>query len=260
MKYLTEDDVKWKPLEEYVNAKALLNKEEYTVPWRDKYSRRKSVGPCQDIARGTTAKSYEEFFEYYLQNANSKLDEPINKRGCTLDELEMVAYNWMMESGNPYGLDLKTFFYGVIMHVIIETYMGKLKEIEAMDAFTKCGFHIIESTSDEDAEMGIDFKVCDDKKMKWLVQIKPISFVLGCKPDLINDRKYVFNKHALGHEKYPNIPYVYMFYNPKEGGKWVYNSPKNTYFFKYNELIGTNGYPLFNKEEFLAKQVEKIVI
>lgn len=260
MKYLTEEDVRWKPLDEYISAKALLNRKEYTVPWRDKYSRRKSVGPCQDIARGTTAKSYEEFFEYYLDNANRHIEEPINKRGCTLDELEMVAYNWMVESGNPYNLDLKTFFYGVIMHVIIETYMGKLKEIEVMEAFVKCGYGIIESTSDEDADMGIDFKVYDVKGIKWLVQVKPISFVLGCKPDLINDRKFVYAKHTLGHERYPNVPYVYMFYNSKEGGKWIYNTQRNSYFFKYNELIGSNGYPLFNKDEFLSCQKQEIVI
>ena len=247
-------------MEEYVEAKRLLNQKVYTVPWRDKYSRRNSVGPCQDIARKTTAKSCEEFFNFYLNNANEQLDKPINVRGCTLDELEMVAYNWMMESGDPCNLGIKTFFYGVIMHVIIETFLGKAKEYEAMEAFSKFGYTIEESTSDEDADMGIDFKVCDDKGVKWLVQIKPVSFILGFQPDLIKDRKFVFAKHELGNTRYPNVPYIYMFYNSKEGGKWIYNTAKNSYFFKYTDLIAENGYQLFKREELMACQKEKIDI
>lgn len=260
MRYLTEEDIKWQPLEVYVNAKERLNTEEYTVLWRDKYSRRNSVGPCQDIARNTEAKTYEDFFKFYLDFANTHIKEPIKYRGCTIEELEDVAYNWMMDSGNTHNLELKTFYYGVIMHVIIETLMGKIKECEVMDSFRKCGYNIIESTSDEDADMGIDFKVSDGTRVKWLVQVKPTSFVMGCKKDLINDRKFVYNKHVLGNERYPGVPYIYMFYNSKNGGKWVYNTDGNSYFFKYEDLIATNGFPKFNKGKFLSDQRAEIII
>ena len=260
MKFLTEEDVKWQPLNIYTEAKEKLNRKEYTVLWRDKFASRKSVGPCQNLARLLGADTYESFFEGYIRYAEDNLDQPISQRGCTLDELEDVAYRWMTETGDPYKLGIKTFFYGVIMHVIIETLMGKVKEAEAMNAFRKCGFSVEESTSDEDASMGIDFKVSKDGQLKWLVQIKPISFILGYKPDLVHDRQYVFVKHGLGKHKYPDAHYLYLFYNSKDDGKWIYNCGLDSYFFKYEELVGSNGYPLLKKEEILKCQKDTIEI
>ena len=260
MKFLSEEDVKWQPLDVYVKAKELLNKKEYTVVWRDKYASRRSVGPCQDMARLLNSSSYEGFFNDYLSYANSNLSLPVSKRGCTIDELEEVAYKWMTDSGNPYNLDLKTFYNGVIMHVIIETMMGKIKEREAMDAFIRCGYDIEESSSDEDALMGIDFKVMKDGVIKWLIQIKPISFILGYKPDLILDRKHVFIKQTLGFEKYPDSSYLYLFYNSKDGGKWIYNCEHGSYLFKYADIVGPNGYPLVKRDEILKCQKETITI
>lgn len=258
MKYLTEEDIKWKTFEEYAEAKRLLNKKAYTVPWRDKFSRRPSVGPCQDIARKSTANSCEEFFDFYLKHAEANPELPIRLRGCTMDELEMVAYNWMIESGNPNELSLKTFFYGVIMHVIIETYIGLAKEREATDAFLKCGYMVEESTSDEDAEMGIDFKVIDNGEVKWLVQIKPASFFLGFQPDLFKDRVRVFMKHELGHERYPNASYIYMIYDAWVDGKWLYNEDKGSYFFKYHELINGDGSLMVDRDKLMSCKREKI--
>lgn len=258
MKFLTEEDVKWKSFEEYSEAKRQLNKKVYTIPWRDKFSRRPSVGPCQELARKSTATTCEEFFDFYLSNANANNDQPIRLRGCTLDELEMVAYNWMNESGNPNGLSLKTFFYGVVMHVIIETFIGLAKEKEATEAFIKCGYRVEESTSDEDADMGIDFKVCDDSGVKWLVQIKPASFFLGFQPDLFKDRRHVFAKHELGHERYPGVKYIYMIYDAWVDGKWLYNEDKKSYFFKYNELIDFDGNLIYDKDKLMSSKREKI--
>ena len=260
MKFLTEEDVKWQSLDVYMNAKALLNKEEYTVVWRNKYASRRSVGPCQDMARLLNSSTYEGFYNDYLNYANSNLSLPVSKRGCTVDELEEVAYKWMTDSQNPYNLDLKIFYNGVIMHVIIETMMGKIKEREAMDAFRECGYDIEESTSDEDALMGIDFKVIKDNEIKWLIQIKPISFILGFKTDLVSDRKHVFVKQTLGIEKYPTASYLYLFYNSKDNGKWIYNCEHNSYLFKYADIVRPNGYPSVRKEEILNCQKETIMI
>lgn len=258
MKYLTEEQTKWQGLETYTKAKELLNKKAYTVLWRDKYSKRKSVGPCQDIARKSDSNSYKDFFEFYLTHATDNMSLPISKRGCTIDELENVAHNWMTDSGNPDSLSIDTFFYGVVMHVVIETMMGKIKENEVKEAFTKCGYEIKDSTSDEDAEMGIDFKAYKDGSLSWLIQVKPISFILGFKPDLINDRKYVFAKHSLGTSKYPTARYAYFFYNSKDAGKWIYNCDKNSYFFFYEEIVSPTGYPLVKKEDLLKCQKNKI--
>jgi hypothetical protein len=260
LKYLTEQQAAWQSIDTYIVAKENLNKECYTKLWRDKYASRRSVGPCQEIARNTNAENYEEFFNAYLEYANSHLDESISRRGCTLDELEMVAYNWMMESGNPYELDFPTFYYGVVMHVIIETLMGKVKEKEVMDAFIKKGFTIEESDTDEDAIMGIDFKVLHDGKIRYLVQVKPASFVLGHKIDLIQDRRNVYNKHAFGHDKYPDTPYLYFFYNSKEGGKWLFDSVNKKYSFKYEDLVRPNGYAIRKKEDLLSEQRAEILL
>ena len=259
MNYLTEEQFKWQPLETYVKAKKCLNKKQYTVIWRNRYAPKRSIGPCQDLINKLNPTSYEDFYYAYFRNAKDNIDLPIRERGCTPEELETVAYKWMEDTGNPDGYDISTFYYGVVMHTIIETYDGWKKEMEVINAFHKKGYTTAKTEYREDATLGIDFKVFMNDDLKWLVQIKPVTFIFGMKPDLISDRMNVFTKHDEAHKKYPNTPFVYFFYTQENGKiKWLYNAKTNRYSFKYEDLIDHNGNFKGDKEELLKEQRENI--
>ena len=248
MKILNENDVKFKDLSTYLDLKGPMNREPYSIIWRNKYSGRPSVGSCMWLCKHLNPSTYEDFFNKYVESGikdvwKDRYGKKSSGRGRTLDELEEIAINWRADCGNPPDLDLCTFFDAVVLHVIIETFMGKDKELEARDILEGNGFITEDGTDEEDTEMNIDFKVYKDGELKYLMQVKPVSFITSSNRDTKNDRIEAFKKHENGHKKYPGIPYYYLVYDASNG-LWIVNEDKGRCLFEYEELVDNFGNPI----------------
>lgn len=262
MKFLNEEETKFKEISAYLSLKGPINREPYSILWRNKYSGRPSVGSCMWLCKELRPTSYQDFFNKYVESGNKdawkdERGKKSYKRGRTLEELEEIAINWRNDCGNPPEMGLNTFFDAVVLHVIIETFMGKEKEFEARRMLEECGFVTEDATDNEDTEMNIDFKVYKDGELKYLMQVKPVSFITSNNNDTRDDRMEAFRKHECGHKKYPNIPYYYLVYDASNG-LWIINKEKGRCLFEYGELVNPFGRPVKTKNELIKNETDKL--
>lgn len=247
MKYLTENDVKWKTLDDYLYAKNKLKGKIPSQVWRDKYSCRKSIGSCVHLCNKFKPKTYEEFYEKYLKSGAEDIMLDKKFRGRTVDELEQIAYNWKTDVGDN-NTPLSVYYDGVIVHAIVETLQGVKYENELINQLVSSGYTVEHGSDAEDSEMGIDIKVYKEGGLKYLLQLKPISFIVSKRPDTKRDRVEAFRKHKKAHDKYPNVSLYYLIYN-KWTDNWIVNASNNSCFFKYEELVDADGKPLKSEKE-----------
>ena len=252
MKYLTEEETKWKGVDYYVPLKPKWNKDEYGLFWQTKYCPKPSVGAMVWMCDTWKPNSYEEFYNMYITKTEGH--DKIH-RGRTLEELEDIAINWQNDV-KDYNTPLSEYFDAVILHTVVETYMGVHFENKAIEAMESTDKYIIErGTDEEDSAMSIDFKVFNKingkkGKLLYFVQVKPLSFITGYRNHTVKDRINAFSKHRKGNEMYPGIPYYYLIYDA-DTNKWVYNPDTKRCRFEYKELVKDNGYgtPIRNKKK-----------
>lgn len=249
MLFLTKDDVKWKGIEHYVSLKKKWNDDKYGKHWQRKYSGKPSVGAMVWLCDTWKPNSYEEFYEMYITryDGSDRLH-----RGRSLEELEEIAYNWQKDS-NDFETPLSEYFDAIILHTVVETYVGTDFEKKAVKCLEEHGFEAIHGTDEEDSLMNIDYKIYKDNELKYFLQVKPISFIVSDRAHTFKDRVNAFEKHSIGNEKYPGIPYYYLIYDGYRN-KWVYNPDKKRCLFKYEELVRKNGLPL--RSEYIMKKYE----
>ena len=123
--------------------------------------------------------------------------------------------------------DIERLMCLVINHACVETINGKYCEVIVEEYFNRFGFYRKNFTDEADSTWdtnGVDILLYKDDLLFRFVQVKPISFILGNKPDLIEDRKKCFtnnqpfvNEYLQMHfkEAHPNIKpdIIYCFYN-----------------------------------------------
>ena len=243
MIYLTEDDIKWKGVDYYISLKKKWNDDKYGIPWK-KYASKPSVGSMVSLCDKWNPSSYEDFYYIYTGwgaklNVYNKID-----RGRTVDELEEIAIRWRNDA-NDFETPLSEYFDAIILHTVVETYVGKDFENKAIDMLNDNGFTTKHGTQDEDSDMNIDFKIYKDGELKSLVQVKPISFIISNRKHTREDRINVFEKHKKGWKKYPGIPYIYLIYDASTL-KWVYNEKENRCAFAYEDLVNLDGSPIIS--------------
>lgn len=238
MKILTENDVKWKGPEHYNSLKGKWNDDKYGKPWK-RYAGKPSVGAMVDLCETWKPSSYEDFYNMYISRyeGNDRLH-----RGRSLDELENIAINWQKDCGD-FETPLSEYFDAIILHTVVETYAGTEFEKKAVRCLEEHGFEAVHGTDEEDSSMNIDYKIYKDGKLKYFLQVKPISFIVSPRSHTFEDRVNAFEKHEIGNEKYPGVPYYYLIYDASKD-KWIYNPNENRCLFKYEELVRKNGLPL----------------
>lgn len=261
LKILTEEDVKFKGLSHYLKLKRTMNREPYSKPWATKYQARPSIGSCMYLCKELKPTSYEDFYNKYVASGRewSYKDTAGRKstlRGRTYDELEEIAIRWKEDCpGSKYPLS--TFYDAIILHAIIETFMGNKMEMDARDKLHENGFVTEDVTDDEDAKMGIDFKVYKGNELKFLMQVKPLRFFISTNRDTHNDRRNVYNKQADGNRLYPNVPYKYLIYDTLDA-QWIYNPVTNRCLFDYDELVSRTGSPMYGPHFFQEHKTDKL--
>ena len=241
MKFLTEEETKWKGIEYYNSLKKDWNDDKYGKYWQRKYSGKPSVGAMVWLCDKWKPNSYEDFFNMYITkyNGNDRI-----YRGRSLEELEEIAINWQKDCVD-YGKPLSEYFDAIILHTVVETFVGVDFEKKAVQALESTNRYIAErGTDEEDSAMNIDYKVFNlDHKLLYFIQVKPISFIVSDKSHTFKDRVNAFEKHKKGNEMYPGVPYYYLIYDAYTN-KWVVNPNKNRCLFEYHELVKSNGEPL----------------
>jgi hypothetical protein len=244
VRILTEEETRWKGLNHYLSLKKKWNDDKYGVYWQRKYSGKPSVGAMVYLCEKWKPTSYEDFYNMYISRC-----EGIDNlhRGRSLEELEEIAINWQSDV-KDFETPLSEYFDAIILHTVVETYVGADFENKAIKAMLDTKKYIIERSSDEeDSAMSIDFKVFNlDRKLLYFIQVKPISFITSNKLHTLKDRVNAFEKHKKGNEAYPGIPYYYLVYDAFTN-KWVVNPKKNRCLFEYSELVKSNGDPLRSK-------------
>lgn len=241
MKFLTEEETKWKGVDYYVSLKKKWNDDRYGKHWQRKYSGKPSVGAMVFLCDKWKPSSYEDFYNMYITRYEGTDNV---HRGRSLEELENIAINWQKDVGD-YETPLSEYFDVVILHTVVETFVGNDFENKAIKAMLDTNNFIVErSTDEEDSAMSIDFKVFNlEHKLLYFIQVKPISFITSDKLHTFKDRINAFEKHKKGNEMYPGIPYYYLVYDAYTN-KWVVNPNKNRCIFEYKELVKPNGDPL----------------
>ena len=235
MKYLNEEDTKFKGPEHYYSLKKRFNRPDINDWYEKIYRQPYSIGYVSELLKKFRPKDYENAYDMYVVSGIVDTDLPKDKRGRTKEELEELALQWKERSG--VDLPLVDFYDALVLHAVVETYDGLLMEFKAMEMYEKFGFITEGTDGDTDRSCGIDFVAKKDDKT-LLVQVKPISFFRGEKPDLVSDRVAVITtKHRLGLEKFPDSSYTYMIYDKEK--KWL--NKDGRFNFRYSELVDERG-------------------
>lgn len=202
------------------------------------------IGNCTENYRKLSPKSYYDFYAKYVEDGkNVHLDKKY--RGRTEEELTDLAHKYKVMCGNP-DIDVDVFRRNIILHTIIETFDGKGYEREVSKHLLNLGYTFTYPTGVEDSRYGIDFKVYKDDELKFILQVKPITFFYGKhnKP-LIGDRICAFEKQSLVDAtlKVPTWFMIYKIDENDEKGLWLLNKDGGL-CHKLSDLINQeNGYP-----------------
>lgn len=241
LEILTENDIKWKGVEYYEAQKERLNSPRYSIPWRNVYSRRHISGKCIYICKTLNPVSEEDFY-----NRAHTLSDSYTK-----EHLEQIAIQWRktcMEEEIP----LSVFYDVVVCHNIVETFKGCSHEREVKNSLINAGFDILPTSDRDDSKLCVDI-IAEKNEIKYLIQVKVISFLFGNKPDLIEDRKKIFTKCIPLQKKiYGNTDYRYawVFYD-YNNNEWILNPETNRFTWDITKIIDYYSYKFPLKDEYI---------
>ena len=256
MKLLTEKEKKFKGVEHYKNLKRRFNQNDVNASYNKTYKLPEYIGYCMRIFERLEPTSYEDAFKKYTESGYDTNFDSLN-RGRTKEEIVAIAKKWMEECPDS-KLSLVDFYDAMILHIVVETYDGYLREKQVKDALKQVGADIETVSGDEDVKMAIDVKA-ELNGNTFLIQVKPISFFVGgmTNKPLNDDRKALSRKERRAREKYgANTYFRYLLYDSFDTGEWIVNEEKGKCSFSYDELLDNFARPKKNYET-LKKHTSK---
>lgn len=253
MKYLTDEDTRFKGKEHYDKLKKRFNKRDINVWYEDIYRHPSSIGFVSTFFKNADPKTLEQAYDMYILSGILDRDLPKENRGRTKEEIEEMAIDWKEKCGVDFPL--VDFYDALILHAVIETCFGMIMERRAEDAYRLKGFTIEETDGYTDRNCGIDFVARKGEKT-FLVQVKPISFFRGKGEKLTDDRKVVIHsKHKAGLSLFPNASYAYMIYDSDE--KWI--NLDGRFNFRYDEFVNNDGSMKVNIDSSIYEHADSII-
>lgn len=200
------------------------------------------IGDMMYLAYKLQPTSAQDFFNKYTKDGERKVkDEKL--RGRTVAELQQIARNYQKLCKDR-SIKFEDFYNNVILHVIVESYEGYIKECSFFNYVKAKGLDIRKAPNNLDAEYGIDFVIYKDNKPKYAIQHKPISFIMGNRnQSLINDRISALYKIKKTKDKF-NIPTAYVFYTKER--EYMTNDNGNI-LFNLNKLVDWRGFTQYRK-------------
>lgn len=173
-----------------IECKKILNKNATSRKiYKNNCSYSKFIGNCTDLYHKLKPIDYEDFYVKELKYAEDNHDLPIEERGLTYEEFYMLAFKYktLVENSTKLEYDLSVYFYSLVCHAIIETFVGQKKEEVIMEYIGNKGFKTDKVSGRKDAKYGVDIEVTGKDK-HFYIQVKPISFFKSNFPDTHEDR------------------------------------------------------------------------
>ena len=179
-------------------------------------------------------KSYHEFYTKLTQYALENKDTlKVYDRGLTLEELIDVAKEFKseVEARDTVSFTLEQYMDYISYVNVIQTFNGHINEVMLVKYIQKKGYTDAHKASGElDSRYGVDILYKGDTRG---VQVKAITFFLGNKSSVVNDRLAIKPLKEEVMIKF-GIDMKYAIFDRKAN--------------KY--LVSSNGTPIFSFEEF----------
>lgn len=196
------------------------------------------IGNCTNLYHKLKPLNYKDFYDKELKYAEENHDLPISERGLTYEEFYMLAHKYkkLVEDKTNLTYDLSVYFYALICHAIVETFVGQKKERMIMDYSSKKGYEAKKVEGKKDAKDGVDIKVIGNG-LSFYIQVKPISFFKAKYPDTHKHRIKACRKReeVLDLEGLDTYYAIYDSDWKTSQVKWVSNNGR--ILFKINELF-----------------------
>src|SRR5574344_298551 len=222
-----------------IYKKAKKNLRMYNFQWK-KYAGEHSVGNCAYLFDKLKPLNYKDFFYKYIKDGEESDEADETKRGRTREEIFEISKNYLKSIDNS-CIPLEMCIDEYIMHVIIETFDGHMRELIIQKSLEEKGFKLVHGDKDEDSKLNIDFKVYKNNVLKYFIQVKPHTcFYSNKNESLICDRKRFFLKQREGNVIFPNVPYYYMIYDTNDG-KWYKNKNNGRFVYLLDEICNKDG-------------------
>lgn len=228
-------------VEKCIEAKKVLNKiKEARNIYKEHCAPSKYIGNCSNLYQKLKPVDFLDFYEKELAYAEENKDRlPIYYRGLTYEDFYGLAtkYKTMLEETCDVSYDLSIYFYSLVCHAIVETFVGQKKEEDIIRLLVKRGYNPLKTSGGKDARYGVDIAV-NGISEDFYLQIKPISFFLSKFEDTNNDRISLCHKReeVLEMESIDTYYMIYAIDYLDSEVRWV-TKDNGEILFHINELF-----------------------
>lgn len=189
----------------------------------------------------------ESYYEFYTKLTQYALDNKnklkVYDRGLTLDELINVAKEFKaeVENNDNVSFSLEQYMDYITYVNVIQTYNGHINEVMLVKYMQNKGYIDAHKASGElDSRYGVDILYKEDTRG---VQVKAITFFLGNKSSVVNDRLAIKPLKDEVMEKF-GIDMKYAIFDRKDNKYLISSNGTPIFSFKeFQELINTKVYP-----------------
>lgn len=223
-----------------IECKKLLNKNTKSrIIYKDKCSYSRFIGNCTNLYHKLKPLNYKDFYEKELKYAEENQNLRIEDRGLTYEEFYMLAHKYkvLLEDCTDLSYDLSVYFYALVCHAIVETFVGQKKEEMIMNHISNKGFSVKKVEGKKDAKYGVDIEVIG-KGQHFYLQVKPITFFMSNYTDTNEDRMSACRKRE-EILKLEGLDTYYVIYDldwKTSELKWLLNK-KDIILFKISDLF-----------------------
>lgn len=223
-----------------IESKKILNKNAKSRNiYKTKCSYSRFIGNCTNLYHKLKPLNYKDFYEKELKYAEENHDLPIEERGLTYEEFYMLAYKYkvLFEDSTNMSYDLSVYFYSLVCHAIVETFVGQKKEEIIMNYISNKGFETKKVDGRKDAKYGVDIEV-EGKGQHFYIQVKPLTFFISNYEDTNEDRIDACRKRE-EIMKLEGLDTFYIIYDldwETSELKWLLNK-KDVILFKISDLF-----------------------
>ena len=147
-------------------------------------------------------------------------------------------YKVLLEDCTTLKYDISVYFYALVCHAIVETFVGQKKEETIMKYISDKGFTVNKVEGKKDAKYGVDIEVFG-KGQHFYVQVKHISFFKSEYPNTHKSRIEACRKReeVLNLEGIDTYYVIYDLDWKTSQFTWV-NNKNGGILFKINDLFG----------------------
>lgn len=207
--------------------------------YQKKFAPSNKIGNCTTLFRKLEPIDKFDFYKKYFEYASTHINLPISERGLTYEEMVDSAKRYKQEYENSKYFkeenEWELYYYNLILHVISETYDGKINEMSFKKYLEGNGCQCDWFSSMLDTSYGSDIRV-EYNGMIFAVQVKPYSFFLSKRKDVIEDRIALCLKYEKLLKEYSMKTYYAVYSKNGNIVKWA-SKPNGKKLFKISDFV-----------------------